>query len=347
MPSYQNMNQPGYYAMPIDEKLYSWVNLEINNWPDLLLGNGFSINIHDKFSYKSLMEVACLSAVNKPLSEVSRSLFKEYKTDNFEDILRFIHHSLVVDRCAKLGRSAELTECYLNVREALASAVNHAHISCDNLLGLEKISKCLRSFKRVFTTNYDFIPYWSINAYNVRAFRDFMWGDEGHFDINNTELWTSVTALYFLHGGLHLYEDIENITRKRRANNLGSIRELFDYADLDRVPLIVGEGDSSRKMMRINSNSYLSFCYDAFAKSNSDLLVLGHSLHADYDKHLVEAIGTSMRKRVAISVWPGLEKDQIISFKARINQSLSRFVEYIHYFDSTTHPLTSGSINRI
>lgn len=332
--------------MLIDESLYSWDNLKNNNWKDLLLGNGFSINIHDKFSYKSLMQVACLPAVNKPLSEVSRSIFNEYRTDNFEDILKSIHHSLVVDRCAKLGRFSELTECYMNVREALASAVNYAHIPCDELLGLEKISKYLRGFKRVFTTNYDLIPYWSINAFNVRAFRDFMWGEEGHFDINDTELWSSVTALYFLHGGLHLYEDIENITRKRRANNLGSIRELFDYADLGRVPLIVGEGDSSRKMMRINSNGYLSFCYDAFAKSTSDLLVLGHSLHGDYDKHLVDAIGTSMRQRVAISVWPGMHKDQIISFKARINENLGRSVKYIHYFDSTTHPLTSDSINK-
>lgn len=52
--------------------------------PDLLLGNGFSINFSDKLKYKSLFDNFIKAADSKYLS-----LFKAFDTTNFELILEY------------------------------------------------------------------------------------------------------------------------------------------------------------------------------------------------------------------------------------------------------------------
>lgn len=326
----------------VDAKLMKWSELSDLSWGDLLLGNGFSINIHNGFRYDKLKDVACLDVVDVPLSLASKSLFKKYDTANFEDILRAIYHALNVNSCLELGVGEELVRCYNNVRNALASAVNYSHVP-EGMSVADLIKSRFGGFKRIFTTNYDLIPYWSINSPGAGNFKDFMWGDK--FNASEAKIiWGSPTCIYFLHGGLHLVEDQNGFTMKRKSQGFGSLRELFNLSSSEWFPLMITEGHWQKKLAKIKRNEYLSFCFSAFSESNNSLLVLGHSLHADYDKHIVDAVAQSPRQHIAISVWPGLEEDEIISFKARINESVSGYTKFIYYFDSTTHPLTSSDM---
>lgn len=329
----------------VDAKLKKWSELSDISWDDLLLGNGFSINIHEGFRYDKLKDVASLDVLDIPLSVASKSLFDNYETSNFEDVLRALYHALMVDSCLSLGKKGELLAGYDNVRNALANAVNYSHVP-EGMSVAGRIKSQFCSFKKIFTTNYDLIPYWSINSIGLGSFKDFMWG-EGFDSSEVKNLWGNSTYLYFLHGGLHLVEDRYGFTTKRRSTGFGSLRDLFDITHSELFPLIITEGHWSKKLAKIKRNEYLSFCFSAFSESKNNLLVLGHSLHADYDKHIVDAVAQSPRKHIAISVWPGMRPAEIISFKARINESVSAYTKFVFYFDSTTHPLTSADMINI
>jgi len=332
--------------MPItlNHELLNWSAIRDIGWGDLLLGNGFSINIHDGFWYDNLKDVACLPVIAEPLLAESQALFDSYNTTNFEDILKSIYHAFQVDECLALEQAVSISRVYENVKNSLASAVNHAHVP-EGFSSANRISDELARFSHVYTTNYDLIPYWSIMSNGTHRFRDFMWGRA--FDSSDVGVWGNPTCIYYLHGGLHLVENLEGETIKRRSNGLSSLRDLFDIAEPDLFPLFITEGHWQKKLSRIKRNDYLNFCFSRFSGSGRNLVVLGHSLHADYDLHVVEAIKRSGRHNVAISVWPGLTPLQIINFKGRLLEEMQGFNITLHFFDSTTHPLTSDSMRNV
>lgn len=329
----------------VNENLLNWVDLRDIGWPDLLLGNGFSINIHEGFWYDNLKEVACRPVIGEPLLEESKALFDAYTTTNFEDVLKSIYHAMQVDECLGLGQIAHISETYENIKNSLASAVNYAHVP-EGFSSANTISDELAKFTNVYTTNYDLIPYWSIMSKGTNRFRDFFWG--AVFDSSNVDVWGGATSIHYLHGGLHLVENLEGDTIKRRSNGLSSLRDLFDVAEPNLFPLFITEGHWKKKLTKIKGNDYLNFCFSKFAYVyNSNLLVLGHSLHAEYDQHIVEAIKRSNRRRVAVSVWPGLSPMQRINFKARLLQDMQGTNIKLYFFDSTTHPLTSAAMRNV
>jgi len=328
----------------VDDSLLSWADIRDYGWSDLLLGNGFSINIHDGFWYNNLKDVACLSVIGEPLLHESRALFDAYNTTNFEDVLRSIYHAMQVDECLGLQQIGPISDVYENIKNSLASAVNYAHVP-EGFSSANAVSDELARFKNVYTTNYDLIPYWGIMSKDTYRFKDFFW--DGAFSSNNASIWGRCTAIHYLHGGLHLVEDIEGQTIKRRSNGLGSLRDLFDLAEPDLFPLFITEGHWSKKLAKIKRNDYLSFCFSKFSNASNSLLVLGHSLHAEYDQHIVDAIKRSNRRHVAVSVWPGLTPMQKINFKGRLIEELEAANIRLVFFDSTTHPLTSPAMRNL
>jgi hypothetical protein len=271
----------------------------------------------------------------------SQALFDAYQTTNFEDILKSIYHALQVDESLGLGQVHNIGAVYENVKNSLASAVNYAHVP-EGFSSANDIASELSNFENVYTTNYDLIPYWSIMSRGTGGFRDFFWG--GAFDSSNVEVWGRATCIHYLHGGLHLVENAEGETIKRRSNGLASLRDLFDLTEPDIFPLFITEGHWSKKLSRIKRNDYLSFCLAKFISAHSNLLVLGHSLHADYDYHMIDAIKSSGRRRVAVSVWPGLSPMDIINLKVRLLREMDGTNIRLYFFDSTSHPLTSAQM---
>ncbi|MGU9827298.1 DUF4917 family protein [Pseudomonas sp. LF242] len=322
----------------VNDSLLSWNEISELGWNDLLLGNGFSINIHNGFNYNNLKEVACRTAIGETLLEESRILFDAYDTTNFEDVLRSIYHALQVDDSLGLRQFERIGRVYENIKNSLASAVNYAHVP-EGFSSAVLVAEEMARFSNVYTTNYDLIPYWSIMAGATGGFRDYMWGRA--FDSSDVAVWGRATCIHYLHGGLHLVETPDGETIKRRSNGLASLRDLFDLSEPDRFPLFITEGHWSKKLSRIKRNDYLTFCFSKFILANANLLVLGHSLHAEYDYHIVDAIKSSSRRRVAVSVWPGMRSMDIVNFKARLLGEMQYQNIEILFFDSTTHPLTS------
>jgi hypothetical protein len=320
----------------IDPHLIPWSEVEEDVWKSLLLGNGFSMNVWPRFGYKSLYEVAQSESTESPLDANSIALFEKLDSNNFEDVLRVLFHARLVDEQLKSPQLAQIEALYKTTKNALAAAVNYSHVP-HGFNGLIEINKSFRSFSNVFTTNYDLIPYWAIMQEDLWRFRDLFWGQDNTFDPKNTEVNADLCVISYLHGAIHLVELPDGRTKKLTANEISSLSELFDLDHPNYFPLFISEGSSEIKLSRIKRNDYLRFSFERLQSTDGNLVVLGHSLHKDYDQHLLDALRDGNLTSIAIGVWPLQEPEQIVLFKSRVLAEIKSKIVY--FFDSTTHPL--------
>ncbi|MBA1307323.1 DUF4917 family protein [Stutzerimonas stutzeri] len=325
----------------IDHHLLDWQEIEGDNWKSLLLGNGFSMNIWERFGYNSLYEVAQSHDIETTLTQESIALFNHIGSSNFEDVLRVLYHSTLVDQQLGSPQHDQIDLLYTNTKNSLAAAVNYAHVPPE-FHSIPAINQALRNFKNVFTTNYDLIPYWSIMREETWRFKDMFWGEGGTFDITDTSVGADRCTIHYLHGAVHLVEKSNGKTKKLTANGIERLADLFDLAHPEQFPLFISEGSSEWKLSRIKRNDYLRFSYEKLCKSTDNLVVVGHSLHKDYDQHIIDAINQSPLKRLAISVWPHQSQADILSFKSRLHQELSD--KELYFFNSETHPMGSPDL---
>lgn len=325
----------------IDPNLISWNEIEGNSWKSLLLGNGFSINVWDRFGYKSLYEVAKGDEVKNPLDAQSVALFERLSSNNFEDVLRVLFHARLVDEQLGSPQIKSIDSLYTSTKNSLAAAVNYSHVPHE-IKGLEQINHAFRSFSNIFTTNYDLIPYWAIMLDEVWRFKDLFWGEGNTFDPSNTSVNADRCVISYLHGAIHLVELPNGKTKKLTANGLETLSNLFDLAHPEYFPLFISEGTSERKLSRIKRNDYLRFSFEKFQSVEGKIIVLGHSLNKDYDQHLIDALRYSNLESIAVGVWPHQDPEQILLFKSRILADIDN--KEIYFFDSTTHPLGSPDL---
>ncbi|WP_279157642.1 DUF4917 family protein [Photobacterium phosphoreum] len=328
--------------LEINENIVHWNELSEFNWKNLLIGNGFSINIWEKFGYGSLFDLAKSNVVDEKLTTEGLALFDHLQTSNFEDVLRVLYHAKIVDDQLGSPQSANIQRLYENTKKSLGAAVNYTHIP-PNTADVSEINRQLRGYNNVFTTNYDLIPYWAVMETETWRFKDYFWGEGNSFNISDTDIYTRCTKLYYLHGAIHLAERNDGKTLKLTANGLHRLTQLFDLDNPEQFPLFISEGSSEWKLSRINRNDYLRFCYEKLIKMKGKLVVLGHSLHKDYDQHIIDAINKSNVTTIAISVWPLLSNEEIVSFKSRLSQCLKD--KKLYFFDSYSHPLGSLDLN--
>lgn len=325
----------------IDQNLIDWDEIVHHDWETLLLGNGFSINIWEKFGYGKLYELAQSEEIDESLTDECIALFEHLGSSNFEDVLRVLYHSMLVDKQLGEPQKADIERLYKNTKNALAAAVNYAHIP-PNQADINTINRKLRDYKHVFTTNYDLIPYWSIME-QVGYFKDYFWGRNNCFDISDTGADPENTKIYYLHGAIHLVELTNGKTQKLTANGLERLSDLFALNHPEKFPLVISEGSSEWKLSRIRMNDYLRFCYNNLEKVDGNLVILGHSLHRNYDQHIIDAINSSDANIIAISVWPGLSAEDIVSFKSRLLRDIDE--KELYFYNSQTHPLGCVDLN--
>lgn len=299
---------------------------------NVLLGNGFSINISNNFNYRTLFE----HAVNDDLiDQPTQELFDHFKTKNFEEILRYLLVTKEVNSILSLNDSDHILSLkYDEIRDKLYEVLNLIHPGFQTIQ-TQELSEQLLNFKNIFTTNYDLILYWSIQE-RRGDFKDFFWSNGNSFNSNNVQTYESCNKLYFMHGAVHLREDIFGITKKLINNFNGNILSSDHLGNLE-FPLIVTEGDCNRKLEHIYRNSYLKFCYESLIETTNNLLVLGHSLNKEYDGHILKAIAKSNLQTIAIGIYKGdKSNNQIIQIKSELSELLN--TKNVRFFDISTNP---------
>jgi pterin-4a-carbinolamine dehydratase len=317
--------------MNLDDELLAWTDIDSPEWKALLLGNGASIAVWRGFAYRDLFQTA-------NLSDDDRAIFDALGTTDFEQVLRALQISGMV--CEQAGHAPDTDARYANVRRALADAVHQVHVPWGHIPNatLTKIATALRKFEHVFSTNYDLIPYWSIMAYGD-GFKDFFWTNDNRFDPTNVQLFGNATLLYYLHGGLHLVEDLRKVAFKRVA---GSQNLLDTFAvDPQEIPLFVSEGSSEQKLRAIRSSDYLWHCYETLRRQAEPLVIFGNSLSAQ-DAHIAKAISEVPNRAIAVSIFP-TDPTAVIDAKIHFMKVLPG-VDDLLFFDSRTHPLGEASM---
>jgi len=250
-----------------------------------------------------------------------------------------------------LGEDTEqVLNLYEDVRNNLFNTVYETHIPFRKL-EKEILGEELTSFRKVFTTCYDLIPYWSVfNTIPKGKQRDFFWTG-CQFNPRDVTLHypSQVTAFYYMHGALHLKTNLAGETHKILGASSGLPEiDSYEFRKLStELPLFITEGTSEYKKNKIESNSYLNFCYTEFSKIKNGLVVIGQGLDPDYDQHLVDAIVDNEKlDHVALSIYSGLKDKQKESIKKFFEAQLFRKNPQleIFFFESETHPLCSVDV---
>jgi Domain of unknown function (DUF4917) len=338
----------------IDGSLRSWTESDKNyKGPEsgILLGNGASLAVWERFGYRSLYEIACIGTERGALTRGDRALFDRMETKNFEAVLSALNTAKCV--CHILGQDTdEVMRRYESIRSALIRAVRGVHLPFKRMPkpSMSAIFDEIKSYDYVFTTNYDLLYYWSMMQ-DENLFKDYFWNKGTKFDPTNTVVRSKTTMVLYLHGALHLYLDDEGKTAKRACTPQdGSILRQLEE-DHENVLLFISEGTSADKMTALGRNDYLAFAYQQLLRHEGTMVIFGHSLTPGFDQHIIEALKAiearryhdKRRKpsdqcfRVAISIVPSTPSPKIMHEKARLKDALP-YLE-LEFFDSTTHPL--------
>lgn len=320
----------------LDDTLKDWADLRNQaEWSSLLVGNGFSQNLWQRFGYTSLFEEAS-QGEGAQLTETDISLFDRLETRNFEVVLSALVTSKIVS--AALEQQQDLfSEHVESIRNALIRAVHAVHVPWMSVpdAHLDRISAELSAYQSIYSTNYDLTLYWS-SMRETNAFRDYFWSE--NFDVTDTEIWGKKTKVHFLHGGLHLYRRPNGQTLKRAAAAGQNLLDLFGTPYHDAMPLFISEGTAQEKLASIYRSDYLSFVFARLAQDAGPLVVFGHSL-GESDKHIVDAVRVHKGRTIAVSLQA---TGDIREKKAGLIQRLPDAI--LHFYDAATHPLGAADL---
>jgi Domain of unknown function (DUF4917) len=323
----------------IDGQLASWPEVAaLEDWRDLLLGNGLSSHIWPGFAYDSLYEHACKANV---LNRSDRKLFETNPTINFESVLAGLATTIQTLETLKESAAGRLRTRYLRVQQALGAAVRDVHIALSDLPveTREIVRDTLRDYRWVFTTSYDLVLYWCAGyGDSFEGFVDYFFcNGRLEFHPENTKIKGELTQLAYLHGALHLLVDEKGVTRKRRSSAASLLAQFGspDHDDPLARPLLIAEGKASEKVRIIKDNEYLSFALDRLSRGQRGLVVFGLSLR-DEDGHLVSALNARPKRPVAVGLRPRT-KTENRRRQAHVRKILD--ADELYFFDATTHPL--------
>lgn len=325
----------------ISPQLEEWEALsEKVTFSGLLLGNGASRSVSEKFHYSSLYHKACELNETVRLSEEDKSLFDHFGTHNFEAILSALAISRSVN--SALGLDTEtISERYKSIRNSLIRAVHTNHEKWENIKAgtLLSIKAELRKYQCIYSTNYDLLVYWSIMHEGSNGFLDYFWSSS--FDISDVQIWNPGTTVLYLHGGLHLSRTLAGGTIKNRADESSNLLDKFGHGDgATSTPLLIAEGNPEEKKQSIYKSDYLSFAISKLSQHRGPLCVFGHSLEPE-DAHIIEAINNSEVAIIALSVYVE-EETEIVKQKARMHECFPS--KKLRFFRAQSHPLGSPSL---
>ena len=160
------------------EKIHNWSDISSHFKKTIVLGNGASIAVDNCFAYRSLFDEAISTVL---LSSNAGKLFNQFKTKDFELILRMIRNAHHVNDAFGI-EDDPVTQAYDEIRESLIKTVQRVHVPyTEALRHIPSIAQFLKQFDTVINLNYDLLVYWAMLHANTILggywFKDCFVGD--------------------------------------------------------------------------------------------------------------------------------------------------------------------------
>lgn len=306
--------------------------LEKKDSPCLLIGNGASIAVSEKFDYESLYEEADLSVAD-------RAIFDSFGTSNFEFVLRALSVAKLVNTHLEVEDEV-IEERYDHIRAALIEIVGKIHIEGGQFYPNDDLKEEYLKYKSIYSTNYDLLLNWSLRdlgCYEWTKAVDMFFPD---YCFNSLlECDDACTKVFYLHGALHLYREVNGDCKKLISREGDSLLDQIRRRDAAEIHF-VSEGTSEQKRDAINESVYLKHVFDEFSCEKSDLIVFGFSFDEETDKHIVDVIKGCRGRRLAVSVYRGEStEDDLVAAMNLLRGKLGASCEELLFFDAATHPL--------
>ncbi len=325
-------------------RIYNWSQIARDFTDGLLLGNGASIAVDERFNYPSLRDQAGRLRALTPNVE---KVFSFLGTDDFELVLRVLWHAQNVNLA--LGVSESLTQdAYNDVRSALMRTVRSVHAPYGDVV--EKLQRgigFLSHFRTVASLNYDLLVYWTFmlgNADTPNRFKDCFVGGEFQQDWQRfREPYGTAgasTLVFYPHGNLVIGADIVGVEQKIHADDFSTLLDtVISEWEAGRLsPVFVSEGTSEQKMRSIHRSPYLLTVYEEVLPSlGEDIAVYGWSV-SDQDDHIIRAICKRRPRRLAFSVRrnsPQLD-DMCNRVQRKLDAHLGRNSFELFFFDAAS-----------
>lgn len=311
---------------------------------NLIIGNGASVALHQKFRFDSLKEEAeKLRLFNEDISK----LFIEFDTSDFELILRLVWHAKLVNK--HLGIiDQKIDSAYENIKEALIKVVKEVHCEHSDIADqLPQLYQFTKQFRTVVSLNYDLILYWVLMYGNRNEdghrFKDCFQGS-GLFRNNWQDLRNpirkekEVTLSLYQHGNLSIFRDAKNTETKVQRGDFEDLLEVITSQWEDnKIPLFVAEGTGTKKLESIKSSPYLSTIFyevlPDLITQKANLVIYGWSL-GKQESHLVKQIFKNNQSgKVAISIFQNNQEECHRIYRLIKNEKVAPNIE-VEFFDS-------------
>ncbi|WP_348766938.1 DUF4917 family protein [uncultured Salinisphaera sp.] len=324
-------------------RLYDWNELEEHFQDTVILGNGASISVDNRFAYSSLLEKARQTGyITDSISQV----FEHFETSDFELVLEMLWHASHINEALQV-RDQKTHQAYQEVRAALINAVRQVHPEYEDVNDcVLKIGQFLKNFKTVFALNYDLLTYWSMLRFNGDMggiwFKDCL--IDGVLDPNWTRLREpyradGATLVFYPHGHLAWASSLSGQEIKINASRMNSLLNcIFDAWQTAKFsPVFVSEGDTSQKVNSISRSQYLSTVFrQVFPEKKQSLVIYGWSL-GDQDTHILKQLESARIPLCAVSVHSGVPNKERYcdDIKAKLKRYLNNNLK-VYFFDASS-----------
>lgn len=327
-----------------------------NREKHLLFGNGFSIAYDANiFSYNALSKF-----IDEIDNELLKKLFKVINTKNFELVMQQLDNFIEIAKAFSTDDNLirQITEANEILKTSLIEAVQKLHPEHVFKVPEEK-SKCCHLFLndylskggKVFSTNYDLLPYWilmrnesefAIDGFGKEVenpdevlkkqdpvFSELRWGK---YKKNQT--------IFYLHGALLIFDTGVEIEKETYDLEHYLLQKINDRMTSKSYPIFVTAGSAQEKLNHISHNKYLSCCYDQLTQIEGSLITFGFNF-GEYDTHIIDAINKAAHQgqragnklhSVYIGVYSQENLDYILSI-------IGKFRLKVNFYNASTAPI--------
>ncbi|RZK75749.1 MAG: DUF4917 family protein [Pedobacter sp.] len=282
----------------------------LNSLPvsDILIGNGFSINLCERLMYDSLCDM-----FNKSASDEIKAIFTGFDTTNFEKVLEALSNTEKVGGI--LGRDMKvIRNLKAELKSGLISTIHATHPKAAEIKDtmLRSLAKDFEPFTDVYTTNYDVFLYKIILSSNMlsemnlesfKLFNDGFYEEIGNGKLGFVAFDQHPRNIVYLHGALFLFAPLGHTFKlKRLDDGIEFINLIKQYLDHDEFPVYVAEGKADEKWEAVNNNYYLRTAHNKLKYRDAEVLVAYGFSFSKSDDHITSAINSSKTKQLIISI---------------------------------------------